>query len=596
MRRSSVFSSVLLGSLLLSAPSCKVQVGSTAQPATGSNPAKEPAQTEAQANDEAKRTSPASNDAAQLPVWGHFVLATPDKTLGRIGDRIAPPGAGAMLSPEQVATMVAMGLGGREGIRTGLDLSQPLGCVLVNPKTFDDPLVCAVGYGGGLPRFIEDMGQEGYVSGGPDFAAYNLEGDTYYFKGWGNHVAVAREPSLLASVETPMRDMVINPGKADRDVYVEAYPAVIMADAREEVERFYAEMEREMQKSPGGGDYGSFVTDMYRSFADLDAAEFVFKIGKNRTRATYRGVAHEGTPTAEQYARDAKLAPVDLGLIDTLPDEAFFVGGASFDFANLRKDPWMAGYFRMFEKIKLADGTPLGTMMKEMFDAMGEAMEGPTAFAVFPQKGTAGVMGAVYAMRPGADVVSVMRKMFRAYKPEEVIPQLKGKMTSVYKENAFSVGGAKVDTYTFKPSQEILAELRKDAGFSKFRAAIGKAQVVMAMAQKDDRYYLVVTTDKPKKAMARMLSAASGKGNLGKFGDARKRVKKNADGYGLAMLDVKGAMAWARSLDVDGELDGIPNLGVALDDVVWTLKVNKKGKKQHQLSVSQPFVDQVRSQ
>ncbi|MBV1857399.1 MAG: hypothetical protein KUG77_03230 [Nannocystaceae bacterium] len=117
----------------------------------------------------------------------------------------------------------------------------------------------------------------------------------------------------------------------------------------------------------------------------------------------------------------------------------------------------------------------------------------------------------------------------------------------------------------------------------------------MAYAEKDGRLYLVMTTAKPKKALEKMLKAASGKGNIGKFGSARKRVKKHADGTTLLMLDVKGLTAWMRTLDFDGDLKEMPKVGLGLDDVVWTGRVNKKGKKQHELSVSQPFIDQLRS-
>ncbi len=100
---------------------------------------------------------------------------------------------------------------------------------------------------------------------------------------------------------------------------------------------------------------------------------------------------------------------------------------------------------------------------------------------------------------------------------------------------------------------------------------------------------LVMTTAKPKKALKNMLNAASGKGNIGKFGDARKRVKKHADGTTLLVLDVKGMTSWLRSLDFDGDLNDMPKLGLGRDDVVWTGSTTKKAKKADEVSVSQPF-------
>ena len=593
MRRRFVSSGVLLGLTLVGSPSCKVQVGNTAEPATPSEPT-----ASAPAAEQAPQKDPAPAQPESKPsvsVWGHFTLPTPDKTIERVAERVAPPGAGAMLNQSQLRSLFSMMLEGRDAIGNGIDFTKPMGCVVVDAKRIGDPLVCAVGYQGGFPRFVEDMGQQGYVSGGPDFAAYTLGADTVYFKAVGDHVGIALDPVLLAAVEDEMVDAVLRRDKQGRDVVAVADPEAIMSDARDEISMFLGELERAMDNTPNGGSAKGAV-EFYRSFADLDAAEFSLKIGSKRTRATYRGTARADTPTAAQYGRDAALPTVDVALIESLPDEAFFVGAGSFDFEHIDEDPWVSAYLEGMSEMKGPNGTDMGTVMKRFFEVAGASMQGPFAFGAFPLKGTAGVMGGVYLLKPGADVLTPMYEAIHDYKAEDVMPELVGKVKTTYKRKAFRAGGVDVDTYTVAPTKKMMAELSKDPDFKKFSKAIGKPQITMAMAQKDGRYYLVVTSDKPKKAMMRMFAAAAGKGNLGKFGDARKRVKKHADHTMLTMLDVKGALAWARTLDVVGAFGRVPNLGVALDDVVWTTRVTKKGKKEHQLSVSQPFLDQVRSQ
>lgn len=604
MRRSLVRSSVVLGLTLLAAPSCRVQVGNTSKPATGSEPiSKAPASGSDDGQGNApQRTNPANPKGSKVSVWGHFVIPAPEKTITRVADQYAPPGMGGMLNVGQVKSLLAMSLDGRGDVVKHLDLTKPMGCVVVNYKQHEQPVACAVGYEGGISQLVEDMGQEGYLSGGADFAAYEISGDTLYFKGFGDHVGVALEPSLLASVASTLDASIINPGKADRDFYTDANPKVIFADAREEIEGFFSEMEQTMssaQAGTPGSEYASASTkaamDMYRSFADVKSAEFLFKIGKQRSKSIYRSTAAKGTDTAKQYARDAKLPKIDVAMMEAMPDEAFFIGGMSFDFAHVMEDPWVGPYMRILSGMKTADGTDIGAMMTKMFADMGDVMAGPVAVAAFPVKGSAGAMVGTYAVKPGKQALPVMREFLESYKVETLMPSMGEYMKTTYKKGAFSAAGVKADTFTISPTKKTLAKMKKEADFGKLKKVVGQVQFTMAYAEKDGRMYLVMTTAKPKQALEKVLKAASGKGNIGKFGDARKRVKKHADGTTLLMLDVKGMSSWVRSLDFDGDLKDMPKVGLGLDDVVWTSRVNKKGKKEHELSIAQPFIDQLRS-
>ena len=297
MRRPTVRSSVVLGLTLLAAPSCRVQVGNTSKPATGSEPVSKAPDADAddRQQDTPKRANPANPKASKVSVWGHFVVPAPDKTIARMADQYAPPGVGAMLSVSQVKSMLTIPLEGRGEVAKHLDLTKPAGCVLVNHKQHENPVACAVGYEGGIAQLVEDMGQEGYKSGGADYAAYEVSGETFYFKGWGDHVGVALDPSLLADVGSTTEASIIQPRKGDRDFYSEAKPKVIFADARQEIEAMFSEMEQAMSSAPAGtpgaeyaGASSKAAMDMYRSFADLKSAEFLFRVGKQRSRATYR--------------------------------------------------------------------------------------------------------------------------------------------------------------------------------------------------------------------------------------------------------------------------------------------------------------------
>ncbi|MBV1857398.1 MAG: hypothetical protein KUG77_03225 [Nannocystaceae bacterium] len=493
MRRSFARSSVVLGLTLLAVPSCRVQVGTASKPATGSEPVSAaPAKDKGQGN-APKRTHPANAAGPEASVWGHFVVRAPDKMIARVADQYAPPGLGAMLSMSQVKSMLAMPLEGRSEVAKHLDLTKPFGCVVVNPKQYDKPVACAVGYEGGITQLVEDMGQDGYLSGGADYAAYEVEGKTFYFKGLGDHVGVAVEPSLLADVASTIENSILKPGKVDRDFYSEARPKVIFADAREEIEGFFSEIEKNMATAPAGmpgseytGASAKAGVEMYRSLADLKSAEFLFRIGKQRSKATYRGTPATGTDTAKQYGRDAKLPTVDVSMMEAMPDDAFFVSGMSFDFAHMMEDPWVAPYMNMIAGMKSADGTDIGASMTTMFAEMGDVMAGPTAAAGFPVKGSVGAVVASYAVKPGKQALPVMRRFLESYKMEALMPSFGEYVKTTYKKGAFSVAGVKADTYTITPTKKALAEMKKDSDFGKLKKVVGQVQFRWRMPRKTD--------------------------------------------------------------------------------------------------------------
>ncbi|MEM6293501.1 MAG: hypothetical protein AAGA54_19670 [Myxococcota bacterium] len=602
MRRTLVSSSIVLGLTLLGGSSCRVTVGKPTDPATGSDP--KPPVTAADGNTDAapggKRTNPGGKKPAAASVWGHMMMPNPQKTIEKIAKKVAPPMMAPMVSTAQLKSALSMQFEGRSGVVQHIDLAKPAGCLVANPKQYDEPLVCAVAYDGGLTQLIEDLGTEGYVSGGDGYAAYELGGSTMYFRAFGSHIGIAAEPTLLAASEDYINAELVVAGKVDREVYGKAMPAVVFRDARPEIEEFFAEMESTMEQNPSGasGDYmaasGKATRAMYESFADLSAMEGVFRIGKQRSKMIYRATASEGSPTAEQYAREAKMPKVDLGILEGMPDEAFFVGGMSFDFENLDKDPMMAAYMTAFRGLKTAEGKDMGELMTRMMTAFSDVSAGPVGFAAFPQKGSMGVLAASYKLKPGANAMAIIRDFRKEYRPEAFMPSFAEYVDTTYKKNAFTVNGVKADTYTFSPTAKAVKDMKSSGEYADLVKVMGKVQFVMAFAQKDDQYYMVFTTTGGRKALGRMMNAAAGKGSLGKFDQAKKRIRKQGDSNALMMLDVKGMLDWVRTLDAD-QIHDIPDVGGALDDVIFTGGINKRGKKEYSMSMSQGLMDQLRN-
>ncbi len=583
--------------------SCRVTVGKPAQPATGADPAPaadaKPA--DAKPGSGARRANPESTDPGRGGMWGHVVMPRPDKSIEKLGQRLAPPMFAPMVSVAQFKSMLAMRFEERGDVVDHIDLSKPLGCAVANPKAFEPPIVCAIGYQGGLPQLVKDLGQQGYKSGGDGYAAYELSGEDVYMQAMGDHVAFAMEPSLLAAASGYLQQETLRVDAKTPDFYGLAWPSRIFADARPEVNEFLDGMESALQNSDASvEDYsaasGKAAREMYESFGDLKTVEGSLNIGKQRTKAVYRATANEGTKTHEQYQSAKSLGLVDVGLLEAMPDDAFFVVAMNFDPKHFTDDPWMSSYLSAMQGIKTAEGEPLGAVMTTLFETWSDVMAGPIAMSAFPVGKSPGAIGASYALQPGADAKAMMRKFVTDYPAEKMVPAYAEYVKSSYKNDAFSVGGVKADTYTFSASKKALSQLKSSSKYAKLKKALGgKVQITMAFAQKKDHLYLVMTTTNAKAAMGRMLGAAKGKGNLGKFGSAKKLLRKHGTGSSLFMLDVAGMLAWVKALGFADDPASIPAVGGALDDVVVTGRMTKRGKREYAYSMSQGLIDQLRN-
>ena len=572
------------------------------EPATGSDPASgnaKPAKPAAPGAPSRKNPKASKGTAS---VWGHVVMARPEKSMEKFAKRLVPPMLAPMAGPDQLKSMVGMQFEGRADVVKHIDLTQPAGCAIANPKEYDRPIVCAVGYSGGIAQLVEDLGQEGYRSSGEGFAAYELGGDDVYFQAVGAHVAFAFEPSLLAVTSNYVQKEIVGVANDAPDIYSVAKPGRIFADARQEIDEFLGELESEMAegaKDGPGAEYSAASAKSTReameSFAELKKVEMSAHVGAKRTKLTYRSTAKKGTATKKQYDAAAAAPSLDTALLEGLPDDAFMVGAMTFDFANLADDPWMQSYMTMMSAMTTADGTNMGELMRTFFQEWGEVMAGPVAMAVFSNPKSAGAVAASYTLKPGADARGLMRRFVEKYPLAKMMPAYSDYMKATFKKDAFKVGGVRADTYTFAPTKKVLGDMPKDADFAKLKKSMGKTQMVMAYAQKGDRLFWVLTTNNAKAALGKMMAAAEGKGSLGKFGAAKKLVKKHADGSSLLMVDVAGMLDWVRSLKVVDNPSELPNIGGALDDVLTTGRMTKRGKREYEMSLSQDFIDQLRN-
>lgn len=591
----------VLGLTLLAGGSCRVNVGKPAQPATGAEPAKptKEASPEPQAKTpKPKRTNPTSTTGTS--VWAHFVMATPDKSIEKMRNRLAPPPLAMFVDSSQIAEAFAAGFGGSPNLSKNFDLDQSFGCALVNPDKFEEPFVCAFGYNGGLRQLIVDLGPENYESGGDGYASYLINDERIFLRAFGSHVAVATEPTLLASTADYIDANLIRGSKDAPDVFAEVHPSLVFTEARDKVDEFLDEIESSMSNNGGmpGADYAKAsaksTRQMYESFGDLKKVTAAFNVGKQRTKLTYRATATKDTLTAEQYELAAAAPPIEVSLIHDMPDDVFIVGGTNFDVANLHKEPWMNVYLNSLEGLKTSTGEDLGTIMRSFMTRWANVMEGPVAMGMFPASNSAGVLAASYAIQPGKDAKTLTREFVEKYPLDKFIPEYRDLIQGKYKKDAFSIGKTKVDTYTIKPTASAKKKMVSNSNFDDIKAALGKVQFVMAFAQKGDRMYLVMTTNNVKKAMGRVLSAANGKGNLGKFGTAKKIVGKHSDGSMLALFDVAAMLDWVESFKINGFDRDIVKNG-ALDDIVLTGRITKRGKREFEMSMSQDLIDQLRT-
>lgn len=536
-----------------------------------------------------------------IRLYGWFAVANPEGLVSEVADQMLPPGSAMMFSTSMIKGMLTSTLGLNSNVGDHLDLNVPMGCVMASPKEYDVPVACAVGFKGGVPQLVEDLGPEGYISGGSDHAAYTFGDQNLYIGALGNHVIVSAHADLISGGRDLLAEHVVGAkaGKRSKDVQMTAFPDVIWADAEQEITAF-----SEMASSLGGStSTGNVALDaytrgsakmnlaMYKSMADLDQAEMWFDLNRDGVTLGYRGTAKKGTDTAKSYAAAQKQGKLNAALIRKMPGDAIMLAGLNIDFDSVLDDPMTKAYFKVFEEVDAATGTTkISRMMTDYMKVWTEVLAGPSAFALTTQKGSLGIL---YSMKtkPGVDARLALAEIFTKYPPKSVGPEFAKYVTWSYKKGATKVDGVPVDVFTVRPTKKGVAEINKLPTADGMKQFLGKDySFKLSFAQRDNTLYMVMATKSEKAFMTKLMRGGDGS-KVGRNSLAGKLITDNSGGSSLGLMNVGGFMDWVRKVSPDAS--GMPKIPGRLDDVTFNGRITAKGKRKYELTVSQGLISQL---
>lgn len=592
---------LVAGLSLLGGASCRSTQSPVSPVANGAEPTKGTPATrvETEPPSRGKRNIGVTETSA-VPLYGWFVVGNPEGFISEIGDQMAPPGAGMMFNGTMLKSMASSMLGMNSNVAEHIDLDQPVGCVVASPKTYEVPVACAIGFKGGVRQLVEDLGQEGYISGGSDHAAYTFGDTNLYIGALGNHVIVSSHAELITGGRGLLEKRVVGArtGKRAKDIQMTVYPNVIWGDAEEEITQF-SQLASNLTGSTSTGNVGldaymrgsaNMNLEMYRSMADLEKAEMWFDVNREGVALGYRGTARAGTETAKAYAASQKQGKLDPALLRKLPADAIMLAGLNVDFASMPNDPMFKAYYQVFKEIDDATGTTrIGSMVTDYMKVWADVLTGPMGFAMTTHKDSLGMLYAMKA-KPGVDARGAFEKLFTKYPPTAVGPEFAKYVRWSYKKNAAKVDGVPVDVFTVRATKKGAAELDKLPTAAEMKRFLGKDySFKLSFAQRDDLVYMVMST-KSEKAFVTKLMRAGKSGGAGKGGLAGKLIKENSGGSSLGLVNVGGLIDWVRKVSPDAS--AMPKIPGRLDDVTFNGRITAKGKRKYELKISQGMIDQ----
>lgn len=536
-------------------------------------------------------TITAEPEAPPAPVvYGQFRIPDPTSLVEQVRNQLVPPAQRGMFDVSILRSMIGSTLGPRGGVAERVDLSRPMGCVVTSPKRHDVPLACVVGYRGGLDQLVEDLGAEGYVSGGEDYAAYRFEGQALYLNAMGDHVAFSFAPELTAATRDRLQRDIIGAPAGAEDLAGTVYPGTIFEDAHDEIEDL---IERGKTPATTATEYQRLAWEARRrqllSFGELERADLWLDLAPAGLRLGYRGQARAGTPTRKAYDGQPELRH-DLALLELMPAEAFLLGSMRFDVASMFDDPLFGSYAQVMNSLDSSDaGAAFAQVFRESLSAWIELSTGHATIAMMHVRGTKGGFVVAYRLQAGADASAKLREIFERYEalpPDGPLP-----FEFELKRGTVRAGKVRGDVVTMRPSAKAQDLLQNDPGWAILTKALGGSLALQtAYAQRDDVLYMAMAPQKAERYLQRALAAGAGKRNLESRKEAMELLGPHSGDSMVLMTDVGEVLGWLVAI---GAMDAPRKpVGGKLDDVVLSMRPGPEpGQREVVVEVSQSLLD-----
>ena len=529
-------------------------------------------------------------------VLGHFMMGNTVTMMKKVKEQLAPPSLASMVDIESMKVLAAGQLGPKGEVVRKIDLEKPFGCAMVDSKVHEAPVACVIGYEGGAEALVADLGNENKAPDGKGHvAAYNIEGETLYIDTLDDQVVFSPHAEIFDLAKGYLKSNIIDRGgEAIADVELVLYPNTATkayADEMKEVFEVFDEMQKETEEFGAGG-FGNLrdrIDEMQQLTIGLELSEagFTFSTALHATKGSELANTMD-TTYAGRMNRD---------FVASLPSSTFaFAGvqGGSDPTADENFKTAIAGMSKALAEGLEKDEATIQTEIEAFVKEEGELYTRDLATGLMFVEGTLG--GAILSVGKKASGRDQWKAWSERFVPDAILPE-KGLavVTWEFQPGGATFDGLEVDRWVIKPTALAKKKMSEDPDFKTVSALWPDMTMTIDRVEFDDHVAFVVSPVQSDAYTTSAIQAAKGTKTIrdhGGYADVEARAKNLV---GLYAVDVAGGVNWLRAiLPPDATKEFPAPLGVDLSDVTLLVEHPASGVVAGSLSVSQPFVDQLR--
>ncbi|MEZ4451608.1 MAG: hypothetical protein R3B09_19205 [Nannocystaceae bacterium] len=549
-------------------------------------------------------------------ILGHFAIANGSQLLADVRTHLVTPQYQNFLDENALRSMVSMALSSQGMVSQNFDLASPMGCAVVDPKTFEVPMSCVFGYKGGSAALLKDLGEVGrQAETGGHVAVYTLEGKPVYIDALGSSIVVSGHPDLYGKTKDYLQSAIVDRGQAMAgDVEAIGYVGAIWEKYRADLEPLLDLAASMQSTAPATGNphldaltrrwttYTQTSTkESLRRFGDYDQAAFYLNVDNLGVAMGVTLLARPGSD-AEKEAKAHGGRAVDPVFLQRLPQGTIMLGAfnadpAAYDSKSVKEmrdlavDAWaeVTGKDANQAKATLDKYT---AESREIYDGLG-------AFVFFHEAPGPGALGIVQHMAPGKSGRDAYHRWAEGFTTDAILgPELSKYVAWEFKNDAYNADGVAVDRMIVRPGPDLQQKIDKEMS-EKERGEVdkyfGPMQLTIDRAEVNGVTLVTMAPKAEEAAMKRLLAAQKGTGSLGEDPGLAVVSGKNP-ASGVFAVDLKAGSAWLASFPPIAEaMKKMPApIGNNLADVYFRSYYLESGATSFEYVFSQQVIEQIK--
>ena len=553
-------------------------------------------------------------------VLGHFALPNASKLLADVRQQLVVDQYKSFLDEAGLRSLVSMALEKRGMVAQNIELSQPMGCAVVDFKTWEKPVACTFGYKGGVKALLTDLGDPGRkADSGDHVAIYEIEGEQLFIDSIGNHVVVAAHDDLYKKTKGYLKSDIVDRGGAMiGDFEVVAYTGTIWTRYQKEIEGLVAQFQEISANSPAetGNARLDAAVKQWTEYNQKSTQESLDRFAQFDQVAFYINVAEVGVslgftaiPTSgSEVEKEAKLAGgrlLDPAFVKTLPAGSWLV--VAF---NVNPDAYNTEQMREIREMAIDIWCEFAGLDKASATAAVEAhikenrelFDGQGGIALFDQEGASFGVAAVQHLMPGVKARELWQAWGGKFTPEAVLgKEFSQYITWEFKSDVADIEGAPVDRWVIKPAAKLQAEINKKIAEEPEAKQVidrfwGPIALTIDRAETGGNVVWVISPKAEEAAMRRVLAAQKGEGSLASDPGLEAILARHEALGGLMAFDLKAMLGWLRGFPEIGDkvAEMESKLGNNLSDVQFTTLSLPNGVSTAEFLVAQPLIEQIK--